>query len=358
MGKYNIIIKTGEAELRALEHIPSEYVASVFPIIELTRGRKITKNNSATYPFEKRLERIKKIFIGQEVCIDVTSETTLSSPETEALFSPKNGYKNWIDFLIKLKNENVFSRIIPTVLWNFNDPNFEENISLQISSLINEFGLVAYRNSIEENNDFYNDIESFLKEIPLLFILDCEYVPRASVQNVAQRCIARLNNLKSILEKGKVKFILVSTSYPNNVTEFGDLDNDVLALSEIDLYKAVATTHSEVLYGDYGSINPIRNDAIVMARGWVPKIDVSLPDKVFYHRQRRPKGVTAYADTYIHVAKSCISDEMYPKHLSTIWGLQQIELCADGSVPSASPSFWLSVRMNTHIMQRLKSNII
>lgn len=43
MGKYNIIIKTGEAEIRAIEHLPKEVTSSVYPIIELTRGRKITK---------------------------------------------------------------------------------------------------------------------------------------------------------------------------------------------------------------------------------------------------------------------------------------------------------------------------
>ncbi len=70
MGKYNIIIKTGEAEIRALEHLPKEAISNMFPIIELTRGRKITKDNNAFYPFDRRLEKIKDVFEGQDVCID------------------------------------------------------------------------------------------------------------------------------------------------------------------------------------------------------------------------------------------------------------------------------------------------
>lgn len=114
MGKYYIIVKTGEAEIRALENLPKESISNIIPIIELTRGRKITKNNTATYPFDKRLDKIKKVFAGHDVCIDVTSDISLSSPETRAFFNPKNGYENWVTFLLKLKEENVFSSIIPT----------------------------------------------------------------------------------------------------------------------------------------------------------------------------------------------------------------------------------------------------
>lgn len=358
MEKYYIIVKTGDAEIRALENLPKEFISNIIPIIELTRGRKITKNNTAIYPFDKRLDKIKKVFAGHDVCIDVTSDISLSSPETKAFFNPQNGYENWVTFLLKLKEENIFSSIIPTILWNFddNEAEFENNMKEQISTLVREFGMVAYRNGIEEDNSFYGDVETFLKDMPLLFILDCEYVPRASYRNVADRCVARITNLKSILTNPKDKYVLVSTSYPNNVTEFGSHERDEIALAEIDLYKAVKSNHDNILYGDYASINPIRNDTIIMSRGWVPKIDVSLPSMVYYHRQRRPQGVTAYADTYIRVARACVEDKDYPQDNKGIWGLQQIELCASGGAPSSSPSFWISVRMNTHIMQRLISN--
>ena len=357
MEKYSLIVKTADAEIRALENIPQEHISKLLPIIELTRGRKITRDNQVFYPFDKRLDKLKKVFKGIEVCIDVTSEDSLASPETKMLYNPKDGYAQWISFLTRLKEENVFSNIIPTILWNYNDPYFQENISRQISSLVELFGVVAYRNPIEDDN-FYDDLTEFLAETPTIFILDCGYVPQASYNNVAERCIARISNIKSIFRDPDTKYIIASTSYPNNVRMFGDLNTDVLKLTEIDLYNAVAKIHPDIYYGDYGTINPIRNDTIIMAHGWRPRIDVALKDVVFYYRQKRPTGITSYAGTYIQVAKACVNDKSFPPDTNNIWGLRQIQLCADGSVPSSSPSFWISVRMNTHIQQQILSRFL
>ena len=65
--KYTVIIKTGEAEIRALENTSSNLLQYILPVIEITRGRKITKNEIETYPFDKRLLKLKKVFQGQTV---------------------------------------------------------------------------------------------------------------------------------------------------------------------------------------------------------------------------------------------------------------------------------------------------
>lgn len=57
--KYWIIIKTGEAEIRALENAPKDILSKTIPLIEITRGRKVTKNNIETYPFYKRIAKLK-----------------------------------------------------------------------------------------------------------------------------------------------------------------------------------------------------------------------------------------------------------------------------------------------------------
>ena len=59
--KYWTIVKTGEAEIRALENIPKEVLSKTLPLIEITRGRKITKGKTEMYPFEKRLSKLKEI---------------------------------------------------------------------------------------------------------------------------------------------------------------------------------------------------------------------------------------------------------------------------------------------------------
>ena len=352
--KYWIIIKTGEAEIRALENVPKDILSKTIPLIEITRGRKVTKNNIETYPFDKRIAKLKEIYKGNTIAIDVTSEEALSSSEVDSLYSPDFGYKNWIDFLLQLKDENVFTEIIPTILFNFDDENFEDNIARQIDSLISNFGSVLYRSSISDEN-CYEDIELISNHIGtnrLTIIIDCGYVPQASYQNVANKCIARISNIKTIITT-PCEYIVSSTSFPNNVRDLGDLDTDTFSISEISMYNSIQQTHDYVIYSDYASINPIRNDTITMARGWIPRIDVPLSDEIFYYKQRRPKGVSAYASTYIQVAQLVCFDQRFPSNLG-IWGIEQIKACAAGGTPSSSPSFWISVRMNIHIAQQVK----
>ena len=74
--------------------------------------------------------------------------------------------------------------------------------------------------------------------------------------------------------------------------------------------------HNNVTYADYASINPIRNDTVTMAGGWIPRIDVPLDKIVYYYKERRPKGVTAYASTYTQVARAVCSDDRFPYGLS------------------------------------------
>ena len=353
--KYWTIVKTGEAEIRALENIPKEVLSKTLPLIEITRGRKITKGKTEMYPFEKRLSKLKEIYRGQTVAIDVTSEESLSSPEVDYLYMPESGYKNWIDFLLQLKDENIFTEIIPTILFNFDDIDFERNIVQQIHSLKSNFKTILYRSSIADEN-CYEDIEFIGKEIDdnnLKIIIDCGYVPQASYKNVSNKCIARISNIKKMVAS-KYEYIIASTSFPNNVSDLGDSDSDTFSISEINMYNEILSTHNDVIYADYASINPIRNDTIRMARGWIPRIDVPLKDVIYYYKKRRPKGVRAYASTYTQVARLARSDYRSPHNLSENWGIAQILSCAEGGAPSASPSFWISVRMNIHITQQVQ----
>ena len=339
--KYWVIIRTGEAENRAIEYSSKEVLKKIVPIIEITRGRKITKNELVSYPFEKRLDKFKQIFADQTVVIDVTSEEALSSPET--------------DFLLKIKQENTFKKIIPSILMNFDDDDFERNLLMQVDSLKKNFNTILYRNNIADEN-CYEDLELLrekLTETNLNILIDCGYIPQASYRNVAEKCIARISNLKSIPNLS-AKYIIGSTSFPNNVRDLGESDTDTFRISEIDLYNQVFTQHNDVIYSDYASINPIRNDSVVMSRGWIPRIDVPLDHTTFYYKQRRPKGITAYATTYTFVAKKTCLDKRFPYNLKNNWGVQQILSCSKGAAPSSSPSFWISVRMNIHIEQQVQ----
>lgn len=353
--KYWIIVKTGEAEIRALENTDESILCKTMPLIEITRGRKKTIGDVESYPFEKRLGKLKNIYRDKTVAIDLTSEEALSSPEIDELYAPNDGYKNWVDFLLQLKDENVFTQIIPTVLFNFADENFEENLIKQIRSLESNFGDILYRSYIGDEN-CYDDIELISNEVMpkrMKIVIDCGYIPQASYKSVAEKCTVRISNIKKIISF-PCDYIVASTSFPNNVSELGGDNHDTFSITEIELHDSVSAKHPEVIYADYGSINPIRNDTVVMARGWIPRIDVPLARIIFYYKERRPKGVTAYASTYIQVAQYVCADSRFPKELSECWGIKQIQDCAKGGTPSASPSFWISVRMNIHIYQQTK----
>jgi hypothetical protein len=355
MCKYSVIIKTGEAEIRAIENAEKSILNQIFPLIEITRGRKV-KNDIDPYPFDKRLEKLKESFAGQTVAFDLTSDDALSSLKIEELYNYANGYQNWVDFLLQIKEENIFKEVVPTILLNTEDGNFNNNLLLQIQNIKQNFSSILYRNSILDENcyDDFELLKNELRGIKLYIMIDCEYTPQASQNNFAEKAIARINNIKSILGNIDANFIIAATSFPNNVTDLGDVESDTFSLSEIQIHNAVCNKIPNVIYGDYASINPKRNDTVTMARGWIPRIDVALSDSIYYYKKRRPQGISAYASTYTQVAQSVVRDNRFPQDLGTNWGIQQINTCARGGAPSSTPRFWISVRMNIHIAQQVK----
>ena len=70
---YYLVVKTGQAEVKAVENTARESLELLTPIIELTRGRKKMVDKVETHPFDTRLERLKKAFQGMDIVMDVTS---------------------------------------------------------------------------------------------------------------------------------------------------------------------------------------------------------------------------------------------------------------------------------------------
>ena len=141
---YIPIIKTGEAEIKAVEKLTAKMLDRITPIIELTRGRqKTTKNGNTkvvTFPFDKRLAKVKEVFKGREVFFDLTADEGLLSSEVYALYDYENGYEKWREFIRNNKREDGFGRIIPSVLFNWSDEVFEANFAQQVNGLAEEWG--------------------------------------------------------------------------------------------------------------------------------------------------------------------------------------------------------------------------
>lgn len=347
MNKYALLLKTGDSELRALSHFSN--IGSILPIIELTRGRKSKKDKVGQ--ISKRTERIKEIFKNDEIILDLTSDESLSNPEIDAFFSPTEGYRNWVEYLLGLENEKCFKKLIPSIIVNGTDENLYTNLKLQAASFANNFNCMTYRCDIEDDGcvgdidaikDYLNDCESYI-------IIDNGYIQPSEVAACARKSTEIIKQITGIVPRANI--ILTSTSFPD---KFPPEDNFTLPLSEITLYNNVSKSLSEtsIVYGDYGGINPIRNDGIIMARGWRPRIDIPLANSVFYCRRRR-SGLE-YSRTYSIVAQEAKNDSRFPRDMNDNWGVQQVLNAADGASPGSNPSFWISVRMNIHIEQQLR----
>jgi len=348
-----LLFKTGDAELRCLANADDSLKQYILPIIEITRGRKL--KGEEKYPIENRLKKVYEIFPDQPICLDLTSSSNLLCDEIRELFTPTNGYEKWLTFLRNVKEIGRYTKLIPCIQSNFDDDNFIENYRSQISTLLAEFTKVAYRSNLKEEG-YYDDI-GIIKPLltekeQLLFIIDCEYLVSGSWHSFADKTIARIKNVYDILGD-KVMFTVCATSFPNNISDIGNDAGDTFGIIEIDLYneiRAKTDPRISIIYGDYGSISPKRNDEVIMARGWIPRIDVPTETEIYYIRERRTPA-RDYARTYTFVAQKVMSDYRFP-HKLHCWGIDQIKICAEHGAPGASPSFWISVRMNIHLNQQ------
>lgn len=358
---YIPIIKTGEAEIKALEMFSPFILDSITPIIELTRGRQKTikkdNNTIVTYPFDKRLAKVKEAFMGRTVFFDLTTDENLLSNEVNDLYRSSNGYDRWLSFLNTNVGDGGFGHIIPSVLFNWDDDDFELNFRMQIEKLAENFGAIMYRSAIQ-TKDCYDELPILLQYLPkeceLWIVLDGGYLQDSAVEMAFKRCKQRIQNIKERLLKGRsAKFVVASTSYPERVFDYGEGNPIIISHSEVKLYNLLKTEYPYIIYGDYAGINPIRQDLVVMARGWIPRIDIPLQYKTKVYWKRRPKGTTEYKGTYIGVAEEAVRDEDFPISLKGIWGINEIVKCSEGYVTSRVPNFWISVRMFNHIYMQL-----
>ena len=353
---YFLLFRTTQSELRAIKSIKYDR-KNIIPLIELTKGR-ISKNDEQG-KIKKNIDKISETFKDNTVMLDLSNLKKLSNDEIENLFTANEGYKEWRTFLVDLKKERTFNKIIPVLLQNFEESNYELNFRKQVQLLANDFDIIAYRSNIAEDG-CYEDmvlIQDLLKKegLKFIFLIDCEHVAPGSWLSFADKVSERIEHISEI--NSKIEFVIFSTSFPKYVGELGDEQSDTFRLHEIDIFNNIKKRHGakRIYYGDYGSVNPYRSDGIKLKYGWIPRIDVPTSREIFYYRKRRNDISQPYSDVYSYIARNeIVTDSRFPKNLSNNWGIKQILFCADGKAPGSSPSFWISVRMNIHIEQQLR----
>lgn len=350
MNRYYLIFKTGDAELRALEQTP--IISDDFiPVIELTKGRR--SQNDKIGLIQKRLEKVKKMFKDKTVIFDITTEAGQSNSELTALYNPNNGYANWVSFINDQNVEKCYSKIIPTILVDVEDQNLVANLREQVASLSIGFDELAYRSSITDSGyeDDINVIADLLldKSIKLHLIFDCEYVSQAAQRKVREVVESRISKIKQL--GLNIDFVIAATSYPMNIADICNDLYDEFTLTEVLLHTLLKTEN--IFYCDYGSIHNLRNDEVIMSRGWIPKIDVPTNTNTIYFYRERREG-RPYSTVYSIVAKKAIDDLKFPKDMDENWGIKQIIQCANIDAPGSSPNFWISVRMSIHVERQAK----
>ena len=358
--KYTLQIKTGDAEYRALRNIPKVIFTNPnFRLLaEITRGRK--SKNDKIGDLQKRIDALGNFLDPSSfVFFDITSEESLSNEQINELYNFQSGYANWDLLFAELHNQ--YPNATPMLLVNDQDDGYV-NFAQQIKNFTRKYNKIGYkiypaidRNIIEEEIKIIKD--NINNDTELFIFYDQGYIVDGLIKIATTRAIDCLGKISAILESvHNIEYIFTSTSFPDSVTSLsGNMDGKIKC-SEISLYEQIvnATININVSYSDYGSITPKRNDeAAYYSGGWTPRIDVPVisQQQIYYYRQKREKR--DYADVYVDVASKCISDPLFPKDIDC-WGVQTIKSTAAGFKPGATPSFWLSVRMNIFIIEQLK----
>jgi T4 beta protein len=369
---YFLLFKTAQSEFRAWKELNKSSKSETFPIIELTRGRKISgsgegipeENWASTegiYAFQSNVDKVKDLFKqSNRTILDITREENLFCYELAEISKSNNGYENWVNFVNNLKLD--MGDVIPTIQVNPDEnedaTQYKTNIITQTKSLMDISNGVAYRASVIIDLEFVYDLTLLKDEInnyieqgnDFYIILDHEFIiPRSGIVHAA-RTHGLIENIAKIIPNAI--FVILSTSFPKVIDDIGDPNHDSFPQEEVFLFQQISSKAPTltIKYGDYGSINPVRND-LQFASGWRPRIDFPTSrNKTFYYREKR---VTTYKDHYVSVAKNVVSDARF-EELKDSWGVKMIKEAANGNPAGKSPSFWISVRMEIHINQQLK----
>jgi Beta protein len=372
--------------------------SAIFPVLELSRGKKIRGagknaegkslpaeqllNLPGIYGFEKNYSSAFELMGDcDQFFVDLTREPSLSCYEIEQLGLSLNGYERWTDFVFSAKGDH--SGVLPTLIVNpaeeEDETQYVSNLTAQFRTFAEAFDAIAYRASVLEDEGFMYDIAALKPEIETFqsnggrfyVFLDHEYIRPSNGLVHAKRTSQIIDAILN--EIPELEIVVFATSFPKSVTDVGDEEHDIFRVEEMFLFEEISKYHKTVLYGDYGSINPIRNDELIITQGWRPRIDfVSRREGlwVYYFREKRDiigqeevvakgkrknKNIYApYSTHYASVARDVVGFSPYYEDLKPSWGNENIVAASGNQVPSNSPSHWISVRMEIHMVQVLK----
>ena len=340
---YSPLLRTKDAELKAYSNLDSSIKEGILPIFEITRSRRSKLNPDGN--INKKIDQISEIIDSNPFILDLTVHEDWSNIQIDSILNDyEEGYLSWCDFLDRLN----FESIIPMIHYNINAT--ASNIEKQVSRLEDKYQNLAYRDNV-----FSLDLIERLTEVigyckkpeNLIVILDAGYINILNLLTPFNAFQQRIEEINDTLMVNSI--IIVGSNFPQNVKApgYGGDSQGEFSISEIEIFNKLKKLQSKhtLRYGDYASITP--NPYPGGGGGWVPRVDIPLNDKYFYHRFRRESG------GYITAAQAVVNDSRYEivKTIDT-WGDQEIKIAADGNPNGISPAHWISVRTNLHITRQ------
>jgi hypothetical protein len=332
--KYIPVLRTREAEMKGLANVRPKDLDLLLPVLELTRSRRTPSNPGGA--ISKCIDRAEEILQGRPYIADLTSMTAQTSSEVSALLDPADSFRNWTDFVASSLPRNCVPAVHLTV--PFDQATFAE----QANRLWATNGAVAVRVPVEYPH--VAEVAAALNANSAIVVLaDAEYIKPSQASSAATKCHSVLSTFA-----GKARLAAsVCSSFPSSVTvpEYGGDAHGEFDLAEVQVseyIKANGVPGAAVAHGDYALIHPLDFEGTVT--NWVPRVDVPLAEKVFYHRVRRPEG------GYVEAAQRALSDPLYAP--LDCWGDQNVREAAAGSPPGRSPAHWIAVRVNFHIARQ------
>ncbi len=346
---YFPVLKTKDAELKAIASIDKNTREKTLPIFEITKSR-ITKKNSLG-DIAKRLDQIRMIQNGLPFILDVSTDPVQINEQIENILSPNDGYRFWREWL---ETHSDLS-IIPVIHINFDDDEDLSEAGKFVSSITKNHPKMALRLPTDLSEEEYKKILSAVTPALVkskIFILLDDGCIRASVKDssissIAQSYQSAFDTLMRIATPNTwlEKIICIAGSFPQLVKKEGKGDESgKFDIYEHGLYLHLKNNRPQMQFGDYASINISQ---IEMRGGtFVPRIDFCTDDTFFYYRKRRESG------SYIWCAKQVIADANFTNNQT--WGDNEIFSAASGTPSGISPSFWISVRACNYMTRRAK----
>jgi len=331
---YFPIIKTRDAELNAVSHLPSDIFDYILPVYELTKSRK--NKLAPDGDIHKRMRELCGIHNKRPFILDVSTNEKYMNMQIENLLEPDNGFNEWQYFLNTYNDFNIIPMI--HIMENIESIEVDKFILSQLTK--NKDLAVRFPLEIDSVEPYVNHITHIINgKQKLYIILDAEQLTERNAVGSEGKIKEHLAQLEKYRSENII-IIVAGTSFPKSVADYGDTEGDIPILEEI-LFNNLK--RMGVYYGDYASINIEQIE--IKGGTFVPRIDIPLESEFFYKRYRRKEG------SYQRCAQQVVLDERYAP--SGIWPNNEITLAKNDEASGISPSFWISVRMNYFMTTRV-----